>query len=444
MDFAGNEAELSKEVSSTALLQDTVVEDAALAPELVALVDRELSQVNSILEEAEKGLEKLGQFGDESEVMGLSVRLGKAKADLGGIQKELQDLKAQSLDSVDLEKKLDRLRLNAESLKRDIPDSILLAEQDQFEQVVDESDLESIVRALYLDMEETDVENFVRANFDLLGKYTVGTMVKVFDVGFLDGSSQEFTFVEKEAQLSPDHPFKYLVEDISKSVAISVNELRFSRNDYTVLKEDPVVRFDAASGKLAYAVPKKVGVSDVRKSKTFALLERKEGEPNRITGFSFVEGVGGSVGLVIGIILVVVLAGYYTVLKRSGDVRKEMKEEGALTEKDYYGILEKVNEFLMSGHFDLASNLYNLILTSSQTMPIRNRHLYQRIMDVKNEIDLAYLVKEIEKADFLAKNGRQEAARAMAEDIDFMYQNLDDRFKLKVMTSYAKLRELLK
>lgn len=333
VDKAGNEGDLSKEVHATALLklEEKATEEektTALSSELIGEVDSVISTINEVVTEADNSITNLrAEQQDVVEALSLVSKIENGKKDLNDLKTELENLKSQDLTSVELDKKLERIKLQAKIVKKAIPDSIILLEESENTQSITNNDLENTINEVYPGIAEDEKKAYIKKSQQLQKSMNVVTKIKIVSIGYLDGVQKDFTLIEKD--ISVKEPSELgntdFIEVIPKSVAENINEIEFKTPGYEIVKEDPIISwpFNIINGKksIKYVINKKIDLGEIKKITSITLLtpessKNESEEKNLVTGFAGLEPFLkiNYLGVFIGLLVINCLLIYYFIL----------------------------------------------------------------------------------------------------------------------------------
>lgn len=336
VDKAGNEGGLSKEVYATVLLESTEVvkeEPTRLSSELIGEVDSVINTINQVLTEADNSITNLEtKQQDAVKALDLISKINDGKKELNTLKSDLENIKSQDLTKVELDKKIERIKLQIKIIKRNVPDNILQGEESENMQSITADDLESVINEIQPGMEESERKKYVKTNQQLQNNIKVTTKIKQISISYLDGSQKDFTLVQKDVAIKELSDSISLVEVIPKTVVENINDIELKTSGYEIIKEDPIVKWSdiISDKKIEYIINKKADLEEVKKTRLIALLnpEAPENEPeNKITGFA-----GGSssyltttsLGMITGLLIIICLSAYYFAFVKKG---KKFTEE---------------------------------------------------------------------------------------------------------------------
>jgi predicted transcriptional regulator len=335
VDKAGNEGDLSKEVHATALLEpeeESAEEEktVSLSPELIGEVDSVISTVNEVVTEADNSVTNLrAEQQDVVEALSLVSKIEDGKKDLNDLKTELENLKSQDLTSVELDKKLERIKLQVKIIKKAIPDSIILLEESENTQSTTVNDLENTINEVHPEIAEDEKKAYVKKSQQLQNSINVITKIKIVSIGYLDGVQKDFTFIEKGISVKEPSELSNadFIEVIPKSVVEDINEIEFKTLGYEIVKEDPIISwpFSIVNDKksIKYVINKKVALGEAKKIISIALLtpeslKNESEEKNLVTGFAGLEPYFkiNYLGVFIGLFVINCLLVYYFALAK--------------------------------------------------------------------------------------------------------------------------------
>lgn len=300
-------------------------------------IEAKLSEISGLLLDAERSEEDLVSTDDLAEKdaiasLGLIDTISLEKEKLVDMQKQILEYKAAYIDEEEFNKTTSFMDVKIKKIKMTIPKKIIITDKSTFVQA---TDYEDIISASNSALNESEVKNSLADNKQLNEKVQVEVDYKIAKLTYLDDSKETKTIIEKMISYQNAESAKKvtLVETIPKSVAQSADDIEFRTKYVKILKNDPVValeldelNYDATT--LTYILSEEKSIGEIKTTKTVAI--RKTSANNKMTGMS-IFSIEGDVtffdwAVVGGVILLVVLVGYYLMFLREEPLRIDRKE----------------------------------------------------------------------------------------------------------------------
>ncbi len=474
VDLAGNVGPLSDEVfvtaegssSSSSSQQPTTtisgqaITTQTLPNEVLRKIDSAVERINSQLSEIDKAKVVLERNSYSAEI-GLILQLNEAKAKFNGFKEELERLRS-STDANNVEEEIQKIDLRAKSLLNALPKDISVISEDSFIQETSLKDIEDIA-ALTYNLED-DRELYILQNQRLQNKVEVKVSATVFKVIYFEGEG-EITLIKKDIETQQSNTS--VIEVIPKIIASSVNEINFLTQDYEVLEEDPIVRWNEEQKIIGYYVNKKVSQNELRDAKTLVLSDLKEGT-SPITGFvtGLIVQATSNTKLIIGLLVLSLLIVFYFVYLRNGETeeteiedysRKDNRHKHELAPSTIsyqryqypphsYQSESKVRDSIGRSESEIRFDKYAQSLSGQQRRQVQSLALIP-----KNDF-LEHFYELTEKANYYADDGNFKLAGSSYSLLVELYNKLGRNEKrdayreiLKIynkLNLYAKIREI--
>ncbi|PIY60677.1 hypothetical protein COY95_00535, partial [Candidatus Woesearchaeota archaeon CG_4_10_14_0_8_um_filter_47_5] len=255
-----------------------------LAPHLLLRVDS-LARTGEELSEKIAGAQTLlGEHELASQIAQtpLGEELVQNKKKIDDLLITLAALKTKPLNDSDLEHELSKVSLQYTILEQSTPRAADLVERTDLEHAVSGEDVQlslfELLKVMRLDsIGDAEKEDLISRTMRLQDALDLKGEAFLFKVTHLDGSARYLTLVEKHFTVSPegdaqeDAPF--IMENIPKSVATSLDEIYFTNKGYEKIKTDPMVQWETSDlgGEIAYTVTKKVDLGKLSYAKTILI-----------------------------------------------------------------------------------------------------------------------------------------------------------------------------
>lgn len=362
VDSAGNTADLSKEVYATALLENLTVR-SGLELRYVGLVDNFLSEIDdltSLIDELSRDLaNRDGTEGDLYSSLKFERDVNGAKSELQSLRREAENYKSQSLSKSELDQKLNSGKLKISTIKRKIPENIIVVSEKSQKNSVGEEDVASAVLRIWPDISDTLKEKRAQSSIGLMESegFKVNSEAYNVEVVFMDGTRRELAVVRQLVQFNQKrNDSVYILEVVPEEIARGVSELSVKNSDYEVIKEDTIVSFSADTKEILYTLDKHIDLDALSNVKTFVIYEVSEEVKQKVAlsgYFSFVslDNGGDYLGIVFAVIVLCGLWGYLFYMRRTGEVSEKLIS--------IRQIIEDAEKSLIGGRKEVAKDFYH-------------------------------------------------------------------------------------
>jgi hypothetical protein len=455
VDEAGNEAELSKEVYATALLGNgsTPVTETKLAQELIGDVDKVISSVNQVISEADDTYLSIAlKPQNEQDIFSklkLKQKIDNAKSELKNLKNTLEGFKSQDLTKLELDKKLSRIDLQIRLIKKSIPETILVNADKVIKQQLNTAEIEKLVEEIYPELNEKERAYYLNRNQDFLDKIDISLYASLVSIGYLDGSQEDITLIEREIKSLSDLKNITFIEVVPKTIAESMNEIEVKTLNYKIIKHDPIFSFDSYTKEIVYVINKEIDLNNAEEIKLIPLLNLESETTSKapVTGF-FINlqntKLRGSdiVAIVFGIVVIVFLLLYYFFLRKSKfkilkiNLKNNPHSKGFI---NLQNLISKTEKYLKQNKLDLASDLYNIILSSYALHELSNtekEELHNKITELCAKIDSYHLEQELSKAEYYLAHNRRKEALELLYNIKVIHDKLPKEYQSKFHERY--------
>jgi len=390
VDKAGNVADLSKEVYATALLNNVTVQ-SGLEFRYRGLVDNFLSEIESIKKMADEIRYGFSQkSSSEKEVFNhlkLDREINGAMSELDVLKREVENHKSQSLTKTELDQKLNSGRLKLNTIKRKIPENLIILSEKKEKRVVGEEEVSSIVLRIWPDISAELKDKRVSSSIKLMKdkKFEVEREGYNVEIVFIDGTRRDVSLIKENIKFEQgQNDSIQIFEVLPNEIARSVSDLSIKNNDYKVIKEDTIISFSADSREIIYSLDKHINLDYLGKVQTLALIELEEEvkSQNLLSGyFSFVSLNQGRdyFGVIFAIVVIAGLGGYLFYLRRDGAINEKLVP---LRE-----IIADAEHNLVQGNIEMAKDLYHAASLHYKGLEKKlQRHVYVELEALYSKI----------------------------------------------------------
>jgi hypothetical protein len=345
VDFSGNEGDLSKEIYSTALIDNnSISSDSGLDIGLLSYVDNLIVDIDNTIADIDNIKASISSRPETEKNLfigiGLESELDNSKSEINNLKKETERIKLQDLSKDELNKKLDSLKLKLNVLRKKIPENMLLVDESTSEGDYNDDIFNEIYLLINPDISEKEIKNNIKNNLKVIE--SVDLKIKNYfynlEVVYLDGTKEDKTVLKRDiSSVLENQENLSFIEVIPKEIVESSDEIIIKSGDYQVLEKDPILSYSSDTKKIFYFFNKKISLDSLKKIK-FSLIYQDDdysidNSNQGITGYFlyFKDNMNYS-GIFIGILFAAVLF-IYLVYSR--------KEKFSRT---YHEIIKKLEE----------------------------------------------------------------------------------------------------
>lgn len=364
VDEAGNEGDLSLEVYATVLLENTIISPSGLEARFLGIVDNFLSEIDSLDESAKNAKENLEEKSGKEKEIYSDLKLGReidgAVLELSSLRKEIENYKSQSLTKEELDKKLNSGKLKLNTIKRKIPETIIINSEKTESGEIEENDILQAIMQLNPEITQRDIDKMLENSFKSIeeNNFKIKRLGYNLEISYLDGTRKELSFIkeELESELEKNENISIL-EIIPKSIVDSVSNVYIKNVNYDVLKEDSIISFDTDTKEIIYSIEEKVDLNSLKEIKTILMHKAVEKEkPTIFTGYLALSNFstpGNSIVIFIGIILATSMLSYFVIIrKKRGIIEKISPAREQILEAE---------ERIKDGRIEMAKEMYDAL-----------------------------------------------------------------------------------
>ncbi len=391
VDEAGNEGELSREVYATALLENTSVVSNGLEPRFLGAVDGLLSEIGLAINTADSVKQGFDEKTEKEKLIYADLKLEReidsAKSELDSLRKEVENYKNQNLDKNELDKKLNTGKLKINTIKKKIPENMIILEEKNIEKKSEEADLIKIILEMDPSVSGSLLSRKIKKSMESAkeNNFNVKAFGYNLEISYLDGTRKKMSLIKEviDSSLTNNENIS-IIEYISKNIEESSSNIEIKNVNYNVLKEDPIISFNSDTKEIIYSLNKNIDFNLLGEIKTVLLFDvREETKTNFITGYFSVINLDNSknnFGIILGILAVGFLFGYFLFSKRQRIANEKLLP---LRKK-----LNEANDKIIYGKFDEAGAIYGFISQEYKNLEKREkRAIYGDIENLHKKIN---------------------------------------------------------
>jgi len=390
IDAADNEGGLSPEVYATALLEDVELVESGLEARFFGVVDNFISEIDFLIDNAKSVKSNFESKGGSERELYDDLRLGReidsAESELVSLQREIVNYKQQSLSEDELNKKLNAGKLKMNTIKKKIPDNIIVISEKSRVGDVSENDLMVLLLELAPDISDSTAKKTQDKSFDSVeeSEFKVERKGYNLEIVYLDGSTEDFSLIKAiiSSTLGSDDNIS-IVEFIPDFFAESVSSVEVKNTNYEVLNDKPIISFVSDTEEIVYMREGHADLNKIDEIKTILLHEHIETEKAPIfTGyFAFVNfsEAKNYFGVVVGVLIVSSLTGYFYFVRR--------KREGTELLMPARAQIDKAERKLSEGDLGGAQEIYESLSKEYRIYKKREKmEMYGDLASLHNKI----------------------------------------------------------
>jgi hypothetical protein len=335
VDKAGNEGALSPEVYATVLLQDEIVSPTGLEPRFYGLVDSVLSEIDVVSEDANAIKRSFdGKTEKEKSLyqgLKLSREIDGGVTELGALRREVENYKLQSLARTELDKKLNSAELKLSTIKKKIPENLIIGSEKTNDQQITENDISNAILSLSPETSEDILNEKVKKSLEAINKanFKVKTSISNLEIVYMDGTRKSIALVKETVNSNLERNENIsILEIIPREIAESSSELNIKNIEYNVVKENTIVSFYSDTREIDYSLDKNVDLDSIGKIKTLLIqeVETKIDAPLFTGYFSFVNFSENksNLGIILGVLALAGLFVYFYFIKTTNQLSESL------------------------------------------------------------------------------------------------------------------------
>ncbi len=416
-------------------------------------IDSLINRINGISSDFEK-LAKPEREVFES--LKIQEKLDDAKTELSRYKRDLNNLIWRRLNDTERKKAEIEIYDKIENLKDEIPTSLNVIDSTEFVAYPKNEDIENITLT-YLNSKNKKYSkrqeaNIIKNNKELQSLLTVTTKAKVVEIEYLSNKKEKITLIEKELRVDEPSKDLILVEYIPKEIAKNVNEIKFM-SDYETILDDPLISINIAKLEdFAYYLNKEIDLEDAKKTKSLLINEGEIPRGNQITGWGVLTKLkpgfvsSSNTRILIEVLIIIILSLVYL-----GYSVKGIKIKSYFSNKDSRKKLDKIRRYignakreLEKGNYYEAKSFYkNINLIFKEIPKDMKKDVYKYIIRLSNKLDLFYINKLLDNAEFSVQNKNRQEAISAYNEIAGLYKRLPLEYKSQVLKKCNELRLML-
>ena len=287
---------------------------------------------------------------------------------------------------------------------------------------------------------------------ELQSLLTVTTKAKVVEIEYLSNKKEKITLIEKELRIDEFSEGLILVEYIPKEIAKNVNEIEFLF-DYETILDDPLISINIEGlDKFTYYLRKEIKLEDIKKTKSLLINEGEIPTGNQITGWGVLTKLkpgfvsSGNTRILIEVLIIIILSLVYL-----GYSVKGTKIKYYFTDRNSLKNLKEIKKFIENAKNELGNHNYyeaksiykNINLIFKDLPKDMKKEVYKNIVALSNKLDLFYINKLLDKAEFSIQNKNRQGAISAYNKITGLYKRIAPEYKSQVLKKCNELRLML-
>ncbi|MGB9748538.1 MAG: hypothetical protein ACP5OZ_02940 [Candidatus Woesearchaeota archaeon] len=317
VDKAGNIGAFSEELYVEPLKQANKIAVSQQSLNRIADKLRELQDIREKITGYEDILNsKLENERRLMNIFGTTQKIESAKSQIEQLIEQTNSLKESSLSDDDVLSELQKTSLKAKSLLSTAPKDFQIIEEKSIEQVRNYEDVVYAYKKIFGDENKARIDEAISKTKNL----NIETKIVSAKITY-ENNYEEKTLIEEVISSDEKIGKSFIIEIIPKEIAESTSEISFLQNNYQIIENDPVIKFDFSdfnNAKISYVLNKRIYFDKAEKIRTIVLFpETTETEKaSKLTGLmtfniSTLRNYSIDIGIVIGIIIIIFLLIYY-------------------------------------------------------------------------------------------------------------------------------------
>ncbi|MCF7910309.1 hypothetical protein K9L16_01400 [Candidatus Pacearchaeota archaeon] len=434
VDDAGNEGDLSIEVYAAASSEDNDGDSSGLALNLRGSVDSFLNEIDFEIEEVEDINSALSSKTEKERELFSNLKLKdkitKTLTELNSLRRDVEKYKLQDLTKESLDQKLASSRLKLEVITRQVPEDLIILEEDNKKEIFDEEDIRKSILELETIIDEDILDKSVKKTLDLIeeNNLEITSNFKIIEIIYSDGTKKKISVVERViSSILEKSDNGFFVENIPKEVVESASEIEVRNLNYDVVKEDPILSFGSDTKNIFYFFDGDAGLGLLKTIDVEFVSIFEEESSTPITGY-FLFGLADNkkyIGIIIAVILMLSFAGYFFYKKRNN------------FSEQYFNLLKKINLVIESSDENAIVSIekdYTDIRKEYASLPENEkRAIYPKIEKLQNKLLVLKLEKGVTE---LKKTGDKK----LFANLEKIYNGLSDKYKKKLEVVFSQVK----
>jgi hypothetical protein len=364
-------------------------------------------------------------------LIGLEDKLLELKKELQELNRDLFNLRYRRVNSSERSGLQAGIEQEIENAKKGIVSGIHVIGQNDYVKYLTKEEVEKAVDELGLSMN-------ARRLHKMQSVATVSATVMVMELDYLFGGTEKKTYVEKVVSMTDTEGMKSVLEIIPKEIASHVDELEVE-GDYTVLKEDPVLSFEAGGTvDIRYSINRELSPSSLESTLTLVLPTELDEEPE-VTG----RAVGNLVPVnktavlvvIVCMLLIGTVVGYFwdsIPIERFTD--QELKHARSLA--------ADIRSRLSRDELEPAKEKYQELEQFYRTLgKDKKARLNKNLMDVYHNIRFLEFKSLMNEMKQHIRNKDSERLAQLHQDANSYYSSLPEHYKRRAIYQYKRLHK---
>ncbi|MGV8172555.1 MAG: PKD domain-containing protein [Candidatus Woesearchaeota archaeon] len=411
------------------------------------------SQLSDNINAALDNLDKLsGDESDIAEVLSIKADLKYLLDRINSLDRDMHDLSyRRDLDEngrIDAQKNLtERIAY----LKNSTPVALSVKESKTFVKYVHDEDLESLLEE-YASIKNMNINNklFLESTKLVQSKVIISTRVRNVELYYLDGRIKDITIVLRDiqaAKIEDDQSIRNsntitFVEVIPKTISQTTKKINMLNKEYTILKDAPLIEYPSNTKSIIYYLDGMIPLEEFQNADT-VMIEKNINTVKSTTGLSIlgIESISdiNVDGRGVMIILIVLLIIFYIVI--NFDLIEKIRGlnigfMGLGYKKRISFIKVLVNDamdYLKAEDYDKAALIYREIKLSYEGANDNiRREVYDESFDLCNQLDMAYALNLLDKAEYFIRLNDRNNAIIEFEKLESTYNRLNESYQKKI------------
>lgn len=373
VDEAGNIGELSHEVYATALLNN-YSGTSGLNPKLVGKVDNLITEINNVIENI-NDISSLIELKEQKQRdifsnIKLDKELEDSISELNSLKRDVEGYKLQDLSEEELDKKISSAALKLNIIKKQVPEDITITEEEQIQRDLSEENIQRIFLEYYYGT-DYDYKKEISDTIKLINEDKINIKSDLYnlEIMYLDGTKKSITLLEEHLESEEDYGKEfYPVIVVPKEIAEKASELKVMNLDYDIIKDDPILQFNPNTKDIIYYLSEEVSLSSLEDILIAPIkISSSEEGGSGITGNSILDSTSKGSFGIIALIIFALILGIYFLRIKNDSSIKPLL---ITMEK-----LKRIKELVKEGKQEEAKNIYNQVKEEYKTLSNKEKEV---------------------------------------------------------------------
>lgn len=407
---------------------------------------QEIDVILSNITEIKKSIARYSRLESQAaQAMKLEDNLDIISKELERTNRDLFNLKWRKVTEEERKELRDEYLSKVEDLKNNITTELVVVKDGEFVSYptdISISEISEIYAKKYLDfLSNSQIADYSEQNQEIQKQITLTTNYKHLELTSYSGQVKRLTLVERKIDSNLNGTDVAFIEQIPKDVATNALDINFYFKA-KVLESDPVIELLEDTQKYAFSLESFKSPVEIQKINSVGVLKEYNPKAKSPTGFAVLslEPITGSGSrLIIEIIIVIILGGFYLVysgrIHAFGDnTTKEVKQ----LIKDTYNHIESKNYAKSKENYTNLSNKYK------DVKPKDKSQIYSQLTDIRHKLNALYVLDKIKLAENAIANNAKKDALSIYQELTRVYKTIPKEYKKEVYQPCVELHKKMR